>query len=378
MLVCVLLSACPMSLAVAPHKPPTTFVADWVRTKCGTNGRQLWKYHGALYDPLDGRRIATVEGLEMVSLFSANETQGLQIPSLLNHPNATYEQAATVWSRNIFCYTQGDDNTNSLLREIRVRPQSPRKMIPLDQAVAVYETATTYIGRTIDDFIVHSEWPSGKTLWGPTTSQRDDDSNTNTLSFTVYTKRRSKKSLLFKPDLQKQRPSPNNNEAVIQPERSSLIQFGASNMESKHRFGARETYSMSLPKVVAPKKWWQLQLPLPGKQDDTPAKPQLKYTRYGEGPPFYAPGRMCMLELKAEPIDRLEEASPVLIDLLQQKRVQGWDDTTTTSSSSFQDSQLRLVPEAIPDHDKWAQRKHQVLAAWERLRSAASLQGATN
>jgi hypothetical protein len=364
-------------------------VTDWiVRAKCNNNDRhqQLWKYQGALYDPLDGRRIALVEGLEWVVVRknkkNEKETPGtntneeeLLIHSLLQqHPNnatASYDDALTLITQKVFCYTT---EAGSLLQEIRVRPNSPRKKIPLDQAVSLYEMATTYISSGDDgtnDLVVHSEWPSGQSLWGKASVKRMDDER---LEWTVYTKRRSKKSPLYLPDLTTTKPSPKSKDdgttIVVSPERSALIQFGTSNMEeSKHRFGARETYSWTFPKpaVVQKQQWWKRQPspPPPSSQDP----PRLQYTRYGEGPPFYAPNRMCMLELQATPIDNVQQASPVVRQLLNQNSLEGWGQS---ASSSFRESKLRLI---LPDPETWAQRKQQqAMALWGRVRGATSLQ----
>lgn len=64
--------------------------------------QQLWLYEGALYDPLDGRQVAKVQGLELVR--PLDDTTNLAIDSLLKHPNATYEDAKTVWSQNILLH----------------------------------------------------------------------------------------------------------------------------------------------------------------------------------------------------------------------------------------------------------------------------------
>jgi hypothetical protein len=233
-----------------------------------------------------------------------------------------------------------------LLPEIRVRPQSPRKNIPL-QAVALYKTAMTFICRDDgdkDDAMVHSEFLVPKqgesSLWSPVTTRKHDDS---TLEWTVYAKRRSPKSHLYLPDLLTKKRTTNTNTnnsssshadsviPIISPERSALIQFGSSNMESKHKNGARETCSWNLPSAqpAVVKKWFWQRRPQRsnnnGKtnEDTSSSSLRLQYTRYGEGPPFYAPGRMCMLELQARPIDDLDEATHILQDLIQH-RVRGW------------------------------------------------------
>lgn len=150
--------------SVTPRQPiGSSMVADWVKEKCGTSGQQLWKYHGSLYDPLDGRKVASVEGLEWVTLLRQNETADRPIyAQVLNHPNATWKYAASIWSKHLFCYTlgEGDNGNTTLLQSIRIRPYSPEKSVPLDQAAAAYETTSTLIESTDGQMFLHSEWPS--------------------------------------------------------------------------------------------------------------------------------------------------------------------------------------------------------------------------
>jgi hypothetical protein len=365
--------------ASAPHKP-NTIVAEWVRAKLGsppssaasdpTNNDKLWMYKGSLYDPLDGRKIANVQGLECISLWNnaTNTTSALQVESLLENPNATYDGAATLRITKVFCYTTLNDENPQLLRQIRVRPNSPRKEIPLEQTVALWETATTYLSRGTE-FYVHSEWPNGQHLWGQTTtsSTRNTMKNKNR-EFTIFTKRRSPKSRLYLPDLTtKTAPKTANNEStIISPQRSALIQFGSSAMETQNKFGARETYSLSSAPATeekAPNPWWRR------RRQASTTESRLKYTRYGEGPPFYAPGRMCMLELQGRPIDTLQEASSLLQQLVQD-RVENFP--SLPSSSSF--GSVRLIPERVIPDTRWGRYKQATLQAWDRLRAATSFQ----
>jgi hypothetical protein len=351
--------------------------------------KQLWMYQGSLYDPLDGRPIAQVQGLELVR--PVFNTTHLAIDKILwnNNNNNTYVDAKTLWSQKIFCYTTtttttaiaddtkgaGASNNNnhngsssisdddvSILQSVRVRPQSPKKKIPLDQAVIVYETATTFVSlpqnnnnnNNKETLLVYSEFPNGQTLWGmandhhnsarrrtvttannwqsSSSSSSSSPLTTTGIDFTVYTKIRSPKSPMFAPDLTV--PSSfdddnnkNKGDLVVSPKRSALIQFGGSStVESKHKFGARETYSYRnhhnhnnpIPIIHNNNKpWWWQQRILGRLNDQQPtATTSLFYTRYGEGPPFYAPGRMCMLELHARPIEKWQDATPLLRRLL--------------------------------------------------------------
>lgn len=428
---------------------------------------QLWMYRGALYDPMDGRTIATVQGLEVVR--PVLNTSGLAIDDLLVQQkfprlttttkkaigglqNGDVDQqdvmlsSTTLWSQKIFCYTTTNpiatrngpnkknaeivenDDEEVLLTSVRIRPQSPRKILPLDQIVAIYETATTYIstkttkqggsttskessGRNLiarrksvprqsvrpsfstssssssstssspppssstpsssssssstTDLVVHSEWPNGQTVWNTASTpkaaaniathakeQRQQQKSTihhgGDVDFTVYAKLRSRASpnavlpprdLLYLPPttplLQKDgtkisSSSDQSSSVVVSPKRSTLVQFGASRMDENNKFGARETYAYRNvpPRPVAstPRRlsmeWWRRTWrwsPRKGRGATTTrytSSPTLSYTRYGEGPPWFAPGRHCLLELQGRPIDSLSEATPVLQGLV--------------------------------------------------------------
>jgi hypothetical protein len=345
--------------------------------------KQLWMYQGALFDPLDGRQIASVQGLEVVQ--PVDNTTHLAIHSILHHANSTFEDSKTIWSQKIFCYTtaaaaaaapstqsskpqqqqQQLPQDDQILQTVRVRPQSPQKHVPLDQAVVVYETATTFISRDHDDkeLLVHSEWPNSQTIWGTaflkrrrrssnqqpwrqqqqqsqqlqqqTSRRRDGNGNDiqndtvdvdSGIDFTVYAKIRSRKSPLFKPDLTSQQQQQEHSEGkglVVSPKRSALVQFGSSSgtMESKHKFGARETYSYrNVPSLPCRNENFLSLIGRKLKRASTVSLTPttiLLYTRYGEGPPFYAPGRMCMLELEARPIQSLNDATSVLQSLVK-------------------------------------------------------------
>jgi hypothetical protein len=324
--------------------PSTKRVVDWVQARCGGidkdgNGYgnddmpSLWVYQGALYDPLDGKRIAQVQGLELVSKWADCNSYpstrkrfqykcgDLIAGALIGQPDAKLDYAATLLSRKLFMYTTPDNQ--NLLTSIRVRPRSPRKLIPTDQAVALYDTATTIIARG-KDLIVHSEFPDFKSLWGQAMLRQESDDD-DTLEFTVYTKRRSDKSADSQPDLITLPQESTNSETTVSPKRSALIQFGSSSLEEKHRFGARETYSYSKntnTNTPPSNNWWWQRLGGGRHTSRHQSCSRVKYTRYGEGPPFYAPGRMCSLELVGRRVESLQDVqrqSPLLHQLLQER-----------------------------------------------------------
>ena len=335
-------------------------LADWFRARCGPTGRSTWLYEGGLYDPLTGDQIAHVEGLEIVQAVSnptkrpgttirsdeatqqqqeeeqskgktrrhnkyrksdtstattttkvtttetqANKGNGLDMLSIhdsLNHPHAKYQQAGTLLSRKIFIYRSKEDK-KTLLQTIKLKPYSPERKIPVNQVVSAYATANTFIERSPKEWIVHGEWPDGRTVWNQATvfrdkhveeqttvwSQQDQDQtqqdknsksnqesfkgrqtrgklkthvadsplspSTKSLEFTVHVRPRSNRLLGSKkgPDLTMESmgsqslsltsngTTPTATTTTQSPPRSSWFSFGPWNL-AKMSTGARETY----------------------------------------------------------------------------------------------------------------------------------------
>ena len=542
--------------------------------------QQLWMYRGTLYDPIDGRSIATVQGLELVR--PVYNTSGLAIDKVLRKsptPTSTNQQqtfhdkntdnndtttatasidAVTLWSQKVFCYTttttttknrgqsigktrimtrkeaapkslssssgaignndnddddddeKEEDEKEILLTNVRIRPQSPRKILPLDQVVSAFETATTYIqtkpqvlsagdGRekrrhlstrepvslspppssssSPGTVIVHSEWPNGQTVWNtasvPQLNSHDNESSQQSqqqqqqqlqqLDFTVYAKLRSRSSpnsvnppndMLFPPLSSTTSRDDNKNkkkgdDVIVGPKRSKLIHFGSSTMDENNKFGARETYSFrnipfdsAIPSIdihgskshkgrikgsrrnlaVVARDFLLRPFQKGGDIATTSSAtgmPVMSYTRYGEGPPWFAPGRHCLLEIQGRPINSLDEATPVLQSLVcQDGPVLGfgyvenhafpssiqdaWGLSSSslsssvrlskrkTSSSSSSIGMLKLkTPSDMmqqysidPSRNKVAQRmslffnvvKDSSISVWDRLRDASILQ----
>jgi hypothetical protein len=345
----------------ANKKEPTEskhILQEWTRSRCGPTGNAVWVYQGALYDPLDGKQIAEVHGLELVRCLaestddSATSKQrhkrrcgDLAAATAVSHPNATFDYASTVLSRRLFCYKKCSDNADTtgisnnkssrqqpqLLTDIKLRPGSPVRKIPTDQAVAVYDTASTFVGRSaasrIREWFVHTEFPDGRSLWSKAKSPGFDSDNMNTdsLEFTVYARPRSKKKLKDQtPDLTA--PVETSSSVITaSPGRSALVQFGQSEAESQGRFGVRETYHYTMQNdknsngsgIV---QWFQNRL---DKDSPDTTACSVRYTRYGEGPPWYGPCRMCTLELTGKRVADGSHASP-LVARIAAERVAGF------------------------------------------------------
>jgi len=345
------------------------------------SGSAIWVYQGGLYDPMDGRKIANVEGLELVrhlaDCYSSKPQTlsrytkrcfDLQAPTFLNTTAtgptaATWDYATTCLTRKMFCYTTTATSSStssvsittnnnrqpsprqqeSLLSKIRLRPTSPQRRIPTEQAVALYDAATTFISRFDgQELVVHTERPDTSTLWGEaiateadktdnannsndgngsltSSSQSNNDSDDKSssrgnLDFTVYAKRRATNDL---PALlmTSSRSKKGDADVIVSPKRTKLIQFGAGT-ESKgaFRLGARETYNYftTRPSSKSSNKNQRRRQKRASDQDQV----RVRYTRYGEGPPWYGPHKMCTLELKGRRITSMTQIPPLSANLI--------------------------------------------------------------
>lgn len=273
-------------------------IDEWIQGRCG-DGSAVWTYEGTLYDPLDGRKICQVEGIELVrTLAGPNDSSSRRVGLI----SKDLEGSTTVLSRKLFCY-KSPKEPHKLLSSIKLRHNSPKRLVPTNQAVAVYDTATTLSSRHDGkQLVLHTEFPNGKCYWASAESSDEpsEEAASKSLDFTVYTKKRST-------DLPELLDEPKNGDVIVAPKRSRLIQFGASPKQEVGRFGARETYSYTLSKAPIEKRSWKFW----EKQIESPPNCSVKYTRYGEGPPWYGPGKYCTLELKGRRLNSSDGVKPL-------------------------------------------------------------------
>jgi hypothetical protein len=382
----------------------TSNLQDWIKARCGSSGHAIWSFQGALYDPLNGNKIANVQGLELVRCLAetSNDEMGksrfqrrcgdLMAPAIVAKPTSNFTYAGTLLSRKLFCYTS-DEGPKKLLDKVQLRPNSPTREIPADQAATVYDTASTFIQRG-REWIAHTEWPDGRavctttkitsdTAPAPATTNQQDwrinnnKRNTNapsTLEFTSYARPqprgRNRLPDLSSPYLEETTTSKSTifnslkSAVVASPKRSAIIQFGASQAEQIGKFGARETYHYRMD------------------GDDC----TVRYTRYGEGPIWYGPGRLCTLELTGKRISNMAELPP-LVAKVAAERVLGFlsvrsavaqdDSLASRAVEWFRGKGNSAVQIAPSSNDKqkaaWLQRVESGgSTVWNKVRSATS------
>lgn len=268
--------------------------------------------------------------------------------------------AAKIGDQNVAGSATTPSNTfrlpPSLLRSIRFRPNSPEKRLELTDSVAVYDTATTYISRNQGrSMSILTEFADGHWVMGSTDSaanggSEDNQANgSNLFEYGVYARMgsggggvaKSKKNM---PSLvpirvgaaqgsvkgSDKETSATTGSVVISPPRSKLIQFGKDNSVERARYGARETYSFEhLPSSgeagnissgvgnvfgrIANRA--RESLPFFSAQTTASLQPIVRYTRYGESPPWYRPSQPATLELRGKRIESFDDAPPLISSL---------------------------------------------------------------
>lgn len=386
-------SALPPS-STAPFSPSK--VKNFIQNKCFNPfnpNAGIWSYEGHLVDPTNGRVIANVEGIELVRSLSQIERpskkevdeniwhmirglrrlEDLKIRTMLSSSQASspnnWEYSGTVLSRKLFCYSPVDQS-GKMLTEYKLHPTAPVRKVKIDEAIALYETATSFVSRCKgQEMVVVTEFPDGRFITCVASSSgisndvnqgESTNKNSKTFDFNLYARRSGKEEPLLPP------VTTNSKDGSVLgavPPRSKFIQFGKDTNTEDHRFGARESYSYQLGRSYLSRKERVLKTvqekienfceemglydieslaKLRSKNPSKTSDSTVRYIRYGEAPPWYGPGRMCTLELWGKRIDSLSDAPP-LAAVLAATRVPGFL-SVNTSIPSIDQSTKKLKP----------------------------------
>ena len=399
-----------------PPAYPNTAIRKLVTARCGESGTAVWRYEGTLSDPMNGQVICGVEGIEIVR-YLGGPAENERRRTLQSEQLPGY----TVLSRKLFCYKEHRSNSRSrndntsLLQSFRLRPNSPARTVPTSQAVALYDTATTIFNqRNGTRLVCHTEMADGRSFWSRTDrtvlvgDSPTDSDHIQSVDFSLFT--RSKEQSL--PDLFPDDDDDSDGGSglagvIVAPKRSRLIQFGSgdgsvsSGGSGENKYGVRETYSYnfegptssSLPSSTTqsephPWKFWVK------KAQPSPVPPcSVRYTRYGEGPPWYGPGRYCTLELKGRRLEGGLGNLPPIVASFASENLPGVlaasispirnDDDARMALRSFRDSRTlwESLDDAIdgdqgstgksPRPLKGLWRNH-ALPLWSKLRAAST------
>ena len=375
---------------------PTMGLEQW--TSDGTE-KSLWLYQGTLMDPLTGKVLANVEGVEVLSLKGIwqNETSSTssasggitssflaRLPqnnpltnwtrSLLTIDNNKLDmQAAAVWtSRKVFLYRSTDDN--ALLSTVRLKPASPTRKVPLSQAISIWDSTTSVwepsgtsswlFGTAFTSSSPAQPkrttlvWNTAPLAWEEDASeqstasiksrkkkgrrgkkQQQSKETTGSLEFTIHARPRQgdQVTALQNHFAQLHRPS------GLAPPRTALVSLGTvGTVNGGNTATAHETYRYNLPSG------------------------RLSYSRYGEGPVWYGPHRTCRLELRGQCQTNLQQLSPVLQELVRR--------LVTASDLSV----AELFPEEMQARQAtqpvWRKRFEWVRPYWQRVVKASSIE----
>jgi len=349
--------------------PPVPFstkqLQNFIHNKCQnpvTNNAAIWSYEGRLVDPTNGHVIANVEGIELVRSLTEitrpdlsekknlwklvrglRRLDDLKVRSILAGPGWNY--AGTVLSRKFFCYSPVGGG--GLMKEFRLHPTAPVRKVKTDQAVALYDTATTFIStKSGKEMMIMTEFPDGHWIQSEASStgfqgaegeeEGDAVNERKPFEFTVYARRSGKKESPVLPSIAKvqQKKSRNNKSSMKQvPPRSKFIQFGKDDNTEDRRFGARETYSYimgnrdtrrgqrlrsilceTISNIKESSGLWDFETGSESTSDPSRSC-TVRYTRYGEAPTWYGPGKMCTLELWGKRVESVADAPPLAATL---------------------------------------------------------------
>ena len=416
-------------------------VSNFLKHRCGStfngsSGPSIWIYEGTLTDPLSGKVIAEVEGVEllkrlptMTSCCDSNNKallnnlcvrnvlfpEGKSQSSLLESDTAT-----TILSRKLFCYrrpsnhinyasagmvdTESKDNIISpsklLLTSIRLRPDGPIRHLSPQESLSVYDSAVTYISRNkgremvifselggksdIDEYGNRYDFDDDKKHYVMGSAQSGKDASS--FSFSIHALKGTIKcndgdnGPKLPPLKQPSNDGGDNNEVVISPPRSRLIQFGKGDGSSEKNGAAserkyrsvRESYSYSMPGGIGftsdlserqnrndntnefglagrLRKQKQQTKPVVIVEEKTPCT--VKYIRYGEAPPWYAPGRMCTLELNGKRLDAnwAQDFPPLLSWAVSKCKPSFWSGwpAVVSQTSTHDDKENELAKQAV-------------------------------
>ena len=392
-------------------------IRSFIRKRTNDNTVAYWAYEGYLTDPFTGERIAACEGFEIVRSLQeltndynqydnngynetiTNSLDGLRIKNILNCNEKDWNYSNTILSRKLFAYR--DDNCESdgrrgtqVLKSIRLRLNGKPRTLRMDEAVSLYDTATTFISSSscnksengnINDgnnndgmqsnMDVVVEWPDGRFIAAnakavPTTSINDYGPNTQRnqkFCYSTYAKRRSSDDDLRLPSVTVSLSQGMNKNSSMHIPRRKLVQFGKDDRSlEQSRYGALEGYSFDfadsdkdtrqINTVTNLRRWIRNKLNNDMVSDDdyhtrsdhyTKSGDVVRYSRYGECPPWYGPSKMCSLEMVGRRVDSLLDAPPLAAQLASQ--VPGFASVATPVSipSSNANDYKRRLKEAI-------------------------------
>ena len=297
------------------------------------------------------------------------EIKDLAIHDILSNTNWDY--TGIIQSRKLFCYRDiSKKNKSSILKSIQLRPGiGKRRILKPKEQIKCYDTILSFIScNRGKNLIIVSEWIDdgrvlisnalgGNSISGDSLFTNFGNKNEESLDYTIFSRApcSNRKDLVIPSILTSDHST--NDESSMQdggttsPPRSQLIQIGPSTKSSsaKSSFGSRETYHYTFPiqdqQTKSKKEVQQLS-----------RSPTLRFTRFGECPPWAGFGKTCTLELIANSVPNLASTnnkvltSNLLSKVLDKKR----NDGINKNSANIHNHEYllnNLIPN--PNINKW-------------------------
>lgn len=224
-----------------------------------------WAYSGLLRNPLNGREICHIYGLETIAPLFNNRTWSLPFSA---------EQNMFYVSKKVFIYTLAGNHSEPM-RSYRLRPRSPAR--PVQPATTYTEIVTLDSGTSQNNSYLNIAWPSGREL-----INRKVQVSSVPLAPPLSLFLRQLQVVSF---IKAKRPTSR-----------GWISFAP-----EENAGRTQEYYM----------FRRLRL-LPWLHADS-----LQYTRYGECPAWFSSGRMCSTELTARKYWRLQDVPAATLRLVR-------------------------------------------------------------
>jgi hypothetical protein len=260
-----------------PHSSTTSihYLKQIANLKSGR--RCIWVYHGVLRNPLNGKEIASIHGLEInqpiQTTTSTNQTfiQTLQSYNPFHVPTNT-----SYLTKKIFFYTTNSSHSMEPLQFYKIRTNSPkRKVQPIK---TMHQQVTLGYDESSNHSFVNIRWPSGRVLKNSKLSI-----NKVPIGFPLS---------LFMQQYQ-------------------LISFIKSKTKQAHHywisFASEENSGRSQEFYLFKHARILPFLPLS----------TIDYKRYGECPPWFSTGRFCSTELSGKKYANMRDVPDRLIDMIE-------------------------------------------------------------
>ena len=263
-----------------------SFEKQLINTKASFFGSSIWSYSGCVRNPLSGKEIAFIQGLELVTKKSNNSLISSKFHSIwpFSPSNNSY------FSHKLFIYTPLHNKSEGLTH-YRIRPQSPsRKVNPIKEYSNLITLTTNSTSNSLSSVI---EWPSGRAL----TSKKGVLKRIPLIFPLSVFMKQIEVTNFIKSD---------GNNASKKKKKHGIFSNSWISFSSESNSGGRSQEHYVFKQV-------SLFPFIPFTSSAT-----VDYKRYGEGPPWFSPGRLCLIELKGTRHRSLKSVPKSIVSLVEQ------------------------------------------------------------